>query len=565
MDVELGNFVLGADRPAGTGAEASRALLDEIDGFPRARRHRAPSPAWTGPAYLRADLARDGRDRPDYAERSCGWQPYGLPRPAASYGASFGSSWYDPQDWGRKFLSNGACAYIDLDHLELATAETRSAFDQVAAFHALLRVGQAALAAANARRSAGRKIQALVNNSDGRGHSYGSHVNFLLTRGAWDNVFCRRLQIQLALAAFQASSIVFTGQGKVGSENGAPAAGFQISQRADFIETLSGIQTTSRRPIVNSRDEPLCGHYRTGGRDPDASAMARLHVIFFDATLCHAATLLKLGTMQIVLAMIEAGRFNGSLILDDPIDAVVTWSHDPAVEARALMADGRMLTAVETQWLFFEDAKRFVESGACADTVPRAADIVALWEEVLTRLDARDFAALSGQLDWVLKWSILRRVLDQRPGLTWESPELKHLDLLYSSLDPAEGLYWACEREELTERLVPEDRIEYLTTRPPEDTRAWTRGTLLGLAGGDAVEDADWDRLRFTTARDRRWRFPQTVHLENPLRWTRDEMQPIFDAHGGLEDILERLEARQALEPDAAAPGDERDDRRRAN
>lgn len=79
-DVELGNFILGLERQSGTGREASRALLREIE---------AP-----------------------YADRCS----YGV-RLVGSTGGYQVS--YDPQDWGRKYLSsNGGCFYIDLDHLE---------------------------------------------------------------------------------------------------------------------------------------------------------------------------------------------------------------------------------------------------------------------------------------------------------------------------------------------------------------------------------------------------------------------------------------------------------------
>jgi hypothetical protein len=544
-DTELGNFVLGAEGPTGSGEEASRALLREIDGFPRTRLAEAIVPAWRSTVLYPSGYRIPGRERTSWSTAWSDWRSHGPAHETSRYDTQAARSVCDRQDWGRKFLRNGGCAYIDLDHLELATPETLSAFDQVAAVHAMLRIAQAALASANAARRDGRRILALANNSDGRGHSYGSHINFLLSRAAWDNVFCRRLQLQLALAAFQASSIIFTGQGKVGSENGAPPVEFQISQRADFIETLSGVQTTYRRPIVNSRDEPLCGGRRATGGDAEAEEMARLHVIFFDNTLCHVATLLKFGTMQIVLAMIEAGRFNASLILDDPLAAVIDWSHDPALEARAVMADGRRLSAVELQWLFFADARRFVDGGGCDGVVPRAPEIMALWERVVARLEARDLDGLSGQLDWILKWSILGRGMEQRPKLTWQSPEIKHLDLLYSSLDPEEGLFWAYEREGAIERLVTEEEIQRLTMSPPEDTRAFTRGMLLGLAGADSIEDADWDRLRITTRSERGWRMPRVVHLENPLKWTGASMRPVFDAGGSLEGVLDRLEQLQ--------------------
>ena len=125
--------------------------------------------------------------------------------------------------------------------------EVLSAYDHVAAWHAMLRVARDALDAANARQPPDARIQVLVNNSDGSSNSYGSHLNFLLTRQAWDDMFRRKLHQLLYLAAYQASSIVFTGQGKVGAENGAPRVRYQLSQRADFLERLVGTQTITAR------------------------------------------------------------------------------------------------------------------------------------------------------------------------------------------------------------------------------------------------------------------------------------------------------------------------------
>jgi proteasome accessory factor A len=546
-DVEVGNFVLGVERAMGSGAEASRALLREIEGYPQARTSHSYAPAWTG-AYHRWNGRYGVRAReqdsvavaayvPDTAgsRHALAAAPYCNPGPAVS--AS------DRQDFGRKFLGNGSCAYIDLDHLELASAETLSAYDQLACVHALLRVARAALTAANARLPRGQRLQVLVNNSDGSGSSYGSHVNVLLSRAAWNNIFDRKVHYLLYLAAFQTSSIIFTGQGKVGSENQAPPATYQISQRADFFETLTGPQTTCRRPIVNSRDEPLCGLGRGLAYAGPTDDKARLHVIFYDSTLCHVATLLKLGTLQIVLAMIEAGRIDARLILDDPLDAVVRWSHDPTLQARARLVDGTETTAAELQARFVAAARAFVDDGGCDGIVPRAGAIVSLWEDTVDRLVARDLDALAPRLDWVLKMSILDRAMAQRPGLTWSSPQIKHLDHVYSSLDLDEGLYWAYERAGLVERLVSEERVNWLVKHPPECTRAWTRGMLLRHAGAGGVEDANWDWVRICPTGGGGWRVPRTIHLADPLAWDQTRAGEVFDDGSDLGAIADRLDA----------------------
>lgn len=528
-DVELGNFVIGVDQQGGTGAIASRALLREIEGLPRT----APA-AWAGARY-------DDREN---SEATCG---SGYVYRSGSRHLANHAGGYDVQDWGRKFLPMGSCAYIDLDHLEVCPMETLTARDHLASWYAMLRVARKALAAANARQPAGRRIQVLVNNSDGAGNSYGSHLNLLTTRRAWDNIFHRRLQFLLYLASFQVSSIVFTGQGKVGSENGRPPVTFQLSQRADFLETLAAPWTTYRRPIVNSRDEALCGtRWGASGRhDEAAENLARLHVIFFDSTLCHVASFLRVGVMQVVLSMIEAERIDRDLILDDPLEAVVGWSHDPTLRATARTESGRDLTAVELQWLFLEQAKRFVADGGCEGTVPEVNEIMALWESTLTLLETRDLEKLARRVDWALKLSILERALGQRPRLTWTSPEIKHLDLVYASLDATEGLYWAYERGGFVERLVSDEHIDRLGHEPVADTRAWARTMLLRRAGPDAVDDVTWDRVRLRIRGRTGWTTSRTVDFANPLAWTRRETEPIFEHAADLDEILDGLEALQ--------------------
>lgn len=530
-DIELGNFILGLDAKRGTGYEASRLLLREIDGLPRAEKFRGEP----------CDCAACRRARDSIGlENSVSRRASGGERGSKGNG---GAEAVNPQDWGRKYLaSNGGCAYIDLDHLELCLPEVLSAYDHVACWHAMLRIAGRALEAANEKLPRDKKIQVLVNNSDGQGNSYGSHLNFLVTRRAWENIFRRKIHYMLYLAAFQASSIVYTGQGKVGSENGAKQVSFQLSQRADFFERLVGAQTTHNRPIVNSRDEALCGG-PSGDNDP-AGEMARLHVIFFDNTLCQVASLLKVGVMQIVLTMIEAGRVNTELLLDDPVDAVVRWSHDPALEARAAMTSGEELTAVELQLRFLEDAKEFVSRGGCDGVVPRAAEILALWEDTLLKLGEGDFESLAPRLDWVLKYSILRQVLDQRPELTWESPEIKHLDHLYSSLDPSEGLYWAYEQD-FVERVVDDGQIERFTADPPADTRAWTRAMLLRWAGADGVDDVEWDSIRFKIGYERYRTMYRKLELSNPLAFTKESSERFFESATTLDELLDGLGAKK--------------------
>jgi proteasome accessory factor A len=511
-DVELGNFVLGLDRPSGTGAMASQALLRKIEGVSAAT--RIYGGRWDG-----GNIWTDG----------------------GSWGGNVGYS-YDLQDWGRKYLAgNGGCVYIDLDHLELAIPEVLSAWDHVAATHAMLRIARGALEQANQKMSDGLSIQVLVNNSDGLSNSYGSHFNCLITRETWNNLFHHKLHQLLFLASYQVSSIVFTGQGKVGSENGRPETFYQLSQRADFFETLMGPQTTYTRPIVNSRDEALCGS-RPYGASSDSSAadLARLHCIFFDNTLCHVASLLKVGVTQIILAMIEAGVTKLDLLLDDPVSTVVHWSHGADLQSRSRLVSGEEVTAVELQRRFLEEARACAERGVL-DTVPRYGEILDLWEDTLRKLQAGDLPSLVGRLDWVLKLHVIERSLEQHGDLDWGSPEIKYLDLLYGNLDPVEGLYWHYEHSGVVERVVGEEEINRFVHDPPEDTRAWTRAMLLRVLGDGQVSQIDWDGMTVRLGRENAGAEVIRVRLDDPLAFTRSENQEIFRGSRSLEEILGEL------------------------
>jgi Pup amidohydrolase len=530
-DIELGNFILGLDRPGGTSHYASRALLAEIEGFPCERSLQSGSNLqWSGQLGYRIGPYGDHGSLIEGDGQGCARDAHGAGNNA--------------QDWGRKFLaSTGGCAYIDLDHLEICTPEVRSAWDFVAVSHAMLRVARSAQQAANTRQAPGRRIQVHANNSDGLGNSYGSHLNFLVTRRAWDNIFTRKLHQLLWLASYQASSIIFTGQGKVGSEDHDADACFQLAQRTDFLKTLVGPQTTYDRPLVNSRDEALCGC------NQPASSFARLHAIFFDNTLCHVSTLLKVGVMQIVLAQVEAEHVNPDLILDDPVGAAKLWSRDPSLTARARTASGKNLTAAELQMRFLEDAHKFAARTDLEGIVPRAGEILSLWEDTLGKLQARDMAALAPRLDWVLKHCALERALQRRKDLDWASPEIKCLDQMYSSLDESEGLYWAYERKDAVDRVASDAQIDWFTHNPPEDSRAWTRAMLLRVASPEIIDEVSWDFMRFRF-RDGYWHTCRRLELADPLGFTRALAAPAFDHADRLDDLLDALTLADFAPPD---------------
>ncbi len=518
-DIELSNFIDGTSQIGGTGWEAAQALLREIRGLPAQHESASFDAKW--PAAAGYSRTGDGVGASTYSS-SGGWD-------------------FNPQDVGRRFLpSSGFSAYIDLNHLEVCAGEVFSAFDQCAARKAMLSVAQIALERANAKRFENRRIKLLVNNSDGLGHSWGSHLSVLIQRQSFDNILWRKpLHLQF-LASFQVSNILLSGQGKVGTENSRPAAPYQLSQRADFFECLLGTQTTQNRPIVNSRDESLTGRRVFG----DSSEPARLHIIFYDSHLADGSCVLTVGSTQMILTMLELGLANPQLVLDDPLEAVVSYSHDPTLKTHAELITKKRLTILELQSAYLEEVKRHAARGVFGGIVPRYEEIIALWEDTLNKFAAGDLMALAPRLDWVMKLMAIDRAMELNPSLDWDSPEVKMLDAMYSSLG-GDGLFQNYEASGFAERLIPAERVEYFTENPPEDTRAWTRAMVLrrALSEGIEVESVDWDRMTFRMRGRYPWPTYRTLELANPFGFTRAEAEPIFDSCEEFADLLDGLEA----------------------
>ncbi len=516
-DVELGNFILGENEAAVmSDFEASKLLLSEVEGLPRR-------------------LSRNyGYSLNGLSSRFYGGYDFGGNN---SYGSS------TSRDFGRKYLcTNGGCIYIDLNHLELATPEVLSARDYQAVWTAMLRIARQAQIAANENLSPERRIVVLANNSDRQGKSYGGHQSFLMTRAAWDDMIRQRMLPSLFnLMAFQVSSIVFTGQGKVGSENGEPKVPFQISQRSDFIETLVSEQTTFNRPLINTRDEPLCGpESRLEAAPLPGDRYARLHVIFYDTNLAPVATYLKVGVMQLVLTMIEAGYLDASLVLEKPLVALHEWSRNPDLDVQMPLFSGQKLTAVELQLKFLERARAFDAQHGFADVVAGADQIMELWEDTLLKLHSHSFASLRGRIDWITKRALLEQALAEHADWDWDCSELVYLDQIYSSIDPADGLFLSLDAAGVFEAVATEAEIVRFVSDPPDNTRAWTRAMLLRAAGPERVARVNWDRINLQSAGN--YMRPAHINLPDPLGATRSDTEAVFAEATDFTSLLDGLQ-----------------------
>lgn len=455
--------------------EASRRLLDEIDGFPRSHR-------WGGTTI----------------------------------------------EWGRRFLAgNGGSAYIDSDHLEINLPEHRRAADHALQVHAGFRIAQRARAAAEEKLPArAGRINLLATVSDGD-KSWGAHLNVCVSRQLWDDMAGRKTHLAALFATHLVTATLFTGQGQVGAGNDRSPCDFQLAQRPDFFEELTGIQTMYRRPILNLRDESHAG-----------KTLARMHVIYFDNTLAPIANYLKAGTTQLVLAMLEAGWVDPTLMLDDPLEAASVVSRDMTLSHPLKLAGrGQYASAVEVQRRFAELAEAFVASGECGDAVPRAVEIVACWQETVEMLAQRDLAALARRVDWALKYLVLERQLSRR-GLSWQSPEVRALDLRYASLDPAEGLFLQLAKAGQVEAMPTTKAIDHAADEPPVDTRAYLRAHLIRRFE-EEITDCDWDRMRFRQSSGRYRSTGLWLGMQDPARWGKEESDPVLEQCQRPEEFIE--------------------------
>ena len=416
-------------------------------------------------------------------------------------------------------LTNGARYYVDHAHPEYSTPECIDPLELVChdkAGEEIIR--RSMVAASNLPTSP--VVIAYKNNSDGKGNSYGRHENYLMDRSVpFANVVA-------GVIPHFVTRQIFAGAGKVGTETtsfGGEQVRYQISQRAEFFEEMVGLETTLKRPIVNTRDEPHA----------DPKRFRRLHVIVGDANLAEVATFLKVGTTSIVLAMIEDDMMPAKeLHLADPVRAMHYVSADLSMSRALRAADGSTITALDIQWEIFAAARRYAKERGLEVIGDEAVGEMVLdrWEGVLHGLET-DPSTLVHQIDWVAKRNLIEAYRD-RHGCNWDDHRLAALDLQYHDLRPERSLFARLSME----RLVSDEAVAEAVTEPPKRTRAWFRGRCLAR-WPNAVVTANWDSLVFDLGTDPLRRVP----MMDPLKGTAEHTASLLEACDSPTELLDRL------------------------
>jgi proteasome accessory factor PafA2 len=412
-------------------------------------------------------------------------------------------------------LSNGARFYVDHAHPEYSSPETTNPRDCVIWDKAGERILNLSRSRAEAVSPPEQRILIYKDNTDRKGNSYGTHENYLMDRKV---PFARIVQ---HLMPFFVSRQAYTGAGKVGAENNAEHCDYQISQRADFLETEVGLETMHSRPIINTRDEPHA----------DPEKYRRLHVIVGDANMSEVATYLKMGTMSIVLSMIEDDFIDRDLSIENPVLAYRAVSRDLACRETLRLKDGRALTALDIQQEFLQMAHHYYRT---REHEPWVDDVLARWGNVLDRL-ARDPMSLDRELDWVIKRQLIETYMAKH-GLEWSDSRVAMIDLQYHDVRPGRGLFYKLEESDAVERLCTEDEISKAIFDPPKDTRAYFRGMCLQKYA-DEVVSASWDSVIF----DLKEGPLKKIFMLEPLRGTEAHVRQLFAESPTATDLLRNL------------------------
>jgi len=416
-------------------------------------------------------------------------------------------------------LTNGARLYVDHAHPEYSTPEVTNPRDAVlwdrAGVGIMLRAMQEA-----ARIPEAHPILLYKNNTDNKGASYGCHENYLMRRSTPFADIVRHL------TPFFITRQVFTGAGRLGVGQDGRTVAYQMSQRADFFEVEVGLETTLKRPIINTRDEPHA----------DPERFRRLHVIVGDANLSDTATYLKMGTTAIVLAMIEEGVLSDTAWWPlKPVHEMHAVSHDITLKHVLTLQDGRRRTALELQREILERARAFCERERHAEFDDQTKHVLDEWQRVLTTLD-EDPTSLANEIDWIAKQSLMEGFV-RRDGLEWDSPRLQLIDLQYADIRPEKGLASRLEERGRLVRLFSDADVARAMTAPPEDTRAYFRGECIRRYP-EAVAAASWDSVVFDVpGMDSLMRVPT---LE-PTRGTRAHVQGVLQGAPDVASLIAAL------------------------
>jgi proteasome accessory factor A len=414
--------------------------------------------------------------------------------------------------WGRSsnvFLRNGARLYLDVgSHPEYATPECDQITELVTHDKAGERILEGLLVDAEKRlqeEGIAGDVYLFKNNTDSAGNSYGCHENYLVGRHGEFS------KLADTLIPFLVSRQIVCGAGKVlQTPRGAV---YCVSQRAEHIWEGVSSATTRSRPIINTRDEPHA----------DAERYRRLHVIVGDSNMSETTTMLKVGSTDLVLRMLEHGSVLRDMTLENPIRAIREISHDPTGRKTVRLANGRELSALQIQTEYLDRARDFAERrGLTSDPNSIHSRVLDLWTRSVRAVETGDLGLVEREIDWVIKLRLLERYMAKH-DLPLSSPRIAQMDLAYHDITRSRGLYYLLENRGAVARVSSDLPIFEAKTLPPQTTRAKLRGEFIKKAQERRRDfTVDWVHLKLNDQAQR------TVLCKDPFRAVDERVEKLI-------------------------------------
>jgi proteasome accessory factor A len=413
-------------------------------------------------------------------------------------------------------LPNGARFYVDHAHPEYAAPEVLNPIDITKWDLAGEQIMKVAVAL-DAKEFPEDKIRVFKNNVDNKGSSYGTHENYQMNRSTQFS------KIVAGLTPHFITRQIFCGAGRIGIGQKSENIGYQISQRADYIEAHVGLETTMKRPIINTRDEPHA--------DPKISR--RLHIIIGDANMSDFANILKVGSTALVISMIEDEFVDFDEVdLLNPVGVVKDISHDLDMKNIYLTNSGKKFSAIDIQEWYLEKSKSYLSQIGYDDN---SRQVIDFWEQALMGL-RNNKDDLADRVDWIAKLALLNRYKEKQ-NLTLNDDLIQSLDFKYSEITSDDGIAQVLRRKNFLKQYLEASEVDKAISEPPTDTRAWFRGKALSKFS-KSIAAASWDSLILDIDKNQPlFRIPTT----DPLKGTKSLTGEIISQSDTALDLVNSI------------------------
>ena len=384
---------------------------------------------------------------------------------------------------GYGYLDTGGRAYLDMQNLEIATAECLGPRQAAAADYAgILQiidiVDASELEHDGLFRNTGTAIKGVAETT-------GYHENYLIPRSITSETDFNTL-----LPSFWASRM-WAGAGMVND-------GFELSQKIAGIgfqtitNELSNRITHGSKPMAIVPPEGADQDTITPGGD-----YARLEVRFADANFSKTINFLDLAATSLTLRLVEhKDKINNDLLIaksfESPGFAAQYFSTDLCFTRTMETLDGDTISAINYQELLLEQALALNEIIELPDDEKIA---LPLWGHVLDQLKLADlkkneYAGLLELADFAIRHFYLMKRFDE-PQINSYNAEVVAASLAWDRISPSGPAmrYW----DKIDSPYVSYSEILKLYDTPPR-TRAAARGNLIKDNHGEKY--ASWNSLK---------------------------------------------------------------------